>query len=252
MSKNRTVDPEVIDLDELPGHYVRRMQQIAVAIFLEETESLGVTPVQFGAMQTVANQPGIDQRTLARSIGLDTSTIASVLDRLEARGLLVRSLSAQDRRLRCLTLSREGVSLLAAVVLPLLSDKSERHQTWTVVVAFALCAVSVVVLTGWGGQLSLGQMAFAGLGALTAAALIRGISVNIGWHDTRLINGSLGGISFLWALLIGASFASLVAVLVGVGALRVRGLLLAISTLAFAIAAQVYLFNRPFFTAGFS
>ena len=145
-----------------------------------------------------------------------------------------------------------GLALLAAVVLPMLSDKSERHQTWTVVVAFALCAVSVVVLTGWGGQLSLGQMAFAGLGALTAAALIRGVSANIGWHDTRIINGSLGGISFLWALLIGASVASLVAVLVGVGALRVRGLLLAISTLAFAIAAQVYLFNRPFFTAGFS
>ena len=62
----------------------------------------------------------------------------------------------------------------------------------------------------------------------------------------------MGGISFLWALLLGASFASLVAVLVGVGALRVRGLLLAVSTLAFAIAAQVYLFNRPFFTAGFS
>ena len=125
MSKNRTVDPEFIDHDELPGHYVRRMQQIAVAIFLEETESLGVTPVQFGAMQTVANQPGIDQRTLARSIGLDTSTIASVLDRLEARGLLVRSLSAQDRRLRCLTLSREGVSLLAAVV-PAMRRAQER------------------------------------------------------------------------------------------------------------------------------
>ena len=67
-----------------------------------------------------------------------------------------------------------GLALAAAVVLPMLSDKSERHQTWTVVIAFALCAVSVVVLTGWGGQLSLGQMAFAGLGALTAAALIRG------------------------------------------------------------------------------
>jgi hypothetical protein len=94
------------------------------------------------------------------------------------------------------------LALLAAVVLPLLSDKSERHQTWTVVVAFALCAVSVVVLTGWGGQLSLGQMAFAGLEAAHCAALIRGVSANIGWHD-RIINGSLGGISFLWALLIG-------------------------------------------------
>ena len=144
------------------------------------------------------------------------------------------------------------LSLLAAVILPMLSDKSERHQTWTTIIAFALCAVSVVVLTGWGGQLSLGQMAFAGLGALTAAALIRGLSSNIGWHDTRIINGGLAGISFPWAVLLGAAFASLVAVLVGIGALRVRGLLLAVSTLAFAIAAQVYLFSRPFFTAGFS
>jgi len=143
-----------------------------------------------------------------------------------------------------------AVSLLIAIVLPLLSDKSERHQTWATIVAFALCAVSVVVLTGWGGQLSLGQMAFAGLGALTAAALIRGLSFNIGWRETRILDGGLPGISFPWALLIGASFASLVAVIVGVGALRVRGLLLAISTLAFAIAAQAYIFNRPFFTAG--
>ncbi len=145
-----------------------------------------------------------------------------------------------------------GLALLAAVVLPLLSDRSERHQTWATVVAFALCAVSVVVLTGWGGQLSLGQMAFAGLGALTAAALIRGLQADIGWHDWRIVDGSIGGISFPWAMLLGASFASAVAVVVGIGALRVRGLLLAISTLAFAIAAQVYLFQRPFFTAGFS
>jgi ABC-type branched-subunit amino acid transport system ATPase component/ABC-type branched-subunit amino acid transport system permease subunit len=144
------------------------------------------------------------------------------------------------------------LALSAAIVAPLLVNKSERHQTWAMIIAFAICAVSVVVLTGWGGQLSLGQMAFAGLGALTAAALIRGLSANIGWHSFRVINGSLGGISFPEAMLLGASFASLVAVLVGVGALRVRGLLLAVSTLAFAIAAQVYLFQRPFFTAGFS
>ncbi len=142
------------------------------------------------------------------------------------------------------------MALLAAVILPMLSDKSERHQTWATIIAFALCAVSVVVLTGWGGQLSLGQMAFAGLGALTAAALIRGLQFNIGWHSTRFLDGGIGGISFLWALLLGASFASLIAVVVGVGALRVRGLLLAISTLAFAIAAQAYLFNRTFFTGG--
>ena len=61
---------------------------------------------------------------------------------------------------------------------------------------------------------------------------------------------SLPAIAFPWTLLLGAAFACLVAVLVGVGALRVRGLLLAVSTLAFAIAAQAYLFDRPFFNGG--
>src|SRR4051794_12374162 len=142
------------------------------------------------------------------------------------------------------------MALVAAVILPLLSDKSERHQTWAAIIAFALCAISVVVLTGWGGQLSLGQMAFAGLGALTAAAFIRGLQFDIGWRDTRFLDGGIPSISFPWALILGASFASLVAVIVGIGALRVRGLLLAISTLAFAIAAQAYIFSRPIFTAG--
>jgi len=143
-----------------------------------------------------------------------------------------------------------GFALVAAIVVPLLSDKSERHQTWTTIVAFALCAVSIVVLTGWAGQLSLGQMAFAGLGALTAAAVSRGLSVDIGWHNTRILRGSLPSIGFPWSMLVGALVACLIAVFVGVGALRVRGLLLAISTLALAIASQVYLFDRPFFTAG--
>lgn len=108
--------PPSVDLDVLPGHYIRRLQQIAVAIFLQETEALGVTPIQYAALQTVANSPGIDQRTLARTIGLDTSTVAGVIDRLEARGLLVRNGSPEDRRVRLLTLTDEGQALLEAVI----------------------------------------------------------------------------------------------------------------------------------------
>ena len=91
------------------------MQQIAVAIFLQETEAHGVTPVQYAALHQVGMAPGVDQRTLARSIGLDTSTIAGVIDRLEARGLMQRSASAQDRRVRLLSLTREGQALLNAI-----------------------------------------------------------------------------------------------------------------------------------------
>lgn len=106
--------PEV-DLELLPGHHIRRLQQIAVAIFLQETEAFGVTPVQFAALQGVANAPGVDQRTLARTIGLDTSTIGGVVDRLEARGLLVRNTTPEDRRVRLLALTPEGHALLAQV-----------------------------------------------------------------------------------------------------------------------------------------
>jgi len=105
----------IVDLGDLPGHHIRRLHQIAVAIFLQETEAAGVTPVQYAVLQAAANQPGIDQRTLARSVGLDTSTTAGVIDRLEARGLLQRDSSPDDRRVRLLSLTDDGRVLLAAV-----------------------------------------------------------------------------------------------------------------------------------------
>jgi DNA-binding MarR family transcriptional regulator len=105
-----------IDIDHQPGHYIRRLHQISVGIFLQEAGELGVTPVQYAALQAVANAPGIDQRGLARAIGFDTSTIAAVVDRLEARGLLQRAVSPEDRRVRLLTLTTEGQRTLEAVI----------------------------------------------------------------------------------------------------------------------------------------
>ena len=104
-----------MQLEALPGTYIRRLQQIAVALFLQEAEPFGVTPVQYAALQGVAATPGVDQRTLARTIGLDTSTTGGVIDRLEARGLLQRSANPDDRRVRLLTLTPEGRALLEQV-----------------------------------------------------------------------------------------------------------------------------------------
>jgi MarR family transcriptional regulator, lower aerobic nicotinate degradation pathway regulator len=126
----RKSKPIRVELDALPGHQIRRLQQIAVAIFLQETEAHGLTPVQFAAMQTVANSPGFDQlkvnrRTLASTVGFDTSTIGGVIDRLEARGLITRSASPTDRRVRLLTLSDTGRALLEAAV-PAMHQAQER------------------------------------------------------------------------------------------------------------------------------
>ena len=121
MSNHAT--PPTLPLTDLPGHYIRRLQQIAVGVFMEETQAFGVTPVQFAALNALLATPGIDQRTLAASIGFDTSTIGGVVDRLEARGWLQRQVSPEDRRARLLTLTPEGQRLLQDVAASVLSTQ---------------------------------------------------------------------------------------------------------------------------------
>lgn len=108
--------PAPVRLDTLPGHCIRRLQQIAVAIFMQEAAAGGVTPVQFAVLQVLEQQPGVDQRTLAGLVSLDTSTIGGVVDRLEARDLLTRNLSPTDRRVRLLALTADGEALLAELM----------------------------------------------------------------------------------------------------------------------------------------
>ena len=101
-----------IKLDDLPGHLFRRLHQLAVARFTAEMDEAGLTPIQWAALMTTSQRPGLDQSTLSREIHIDTSTIAGVLDRLEARGLIQRRPSPDDRRLRLVYLSDEGAALL--------------------------------------------------------------------------------------------------------------------------------------------
>ena len=102
-----------VELEALPGHQIRRLQQIAVAIFLQEAGSGGLTPIQYAALQALVNCPDIDQRTLAGLIGLDTSTLAGVVDRLEARGLILRKADPNDRRVKLVSPTDAGRRALA-------------------------------------------------------------------------------------------------------------------------------------------
>lgn len=94
-----------------PGHLIRRLQQIAVAVFLEEMDE-PVTPVQYAALVGILAYPGIDQVRLAAVIGHDRTTLAGVIDRLETKGLVERTIPAHDKRLRVLMLTPEGASML--------------------------------------------------------------------------------------------------------------------------------------------
>lgn len=105
-------EPVPFHFAEFPGHGIRRLQQLAVARFMQETEGLGLTPVQFAVLQMLQAQPGLDQKKLADSVSFDTSTIGAVIDRLEAKQWLTRSLSPQDRRVRLLHLTPAGTAQL--------------------------------------------------------------------------------------------------------------------------------------------
>jgi DNA-binding MarR family transcriptional regulator len=101
-----------IDIYGRPGHLIRRLQQIAVAIFMAETAEFGITPVQYSALLAVRNHKGIDQTTLTEIIAFDRSTIGEVLRRLENKGLIRRAVSAKDRRTRMLYITPAGRRLL--------------------------------------------------------------------------------------------------------------------------------------------
>lgn len=99
------------DLTSMPGHQLRRLQQISVASFLRETQDVGLTPLQFEAMTALAREPLLDRRALACRIGLDASTLGGVVDRLADRGLIERRRTPQDRRVYLLILTSAGHAL---------------------------------------------------------------------------------------------------------------------------------------------
>ncbi|UIF90276.1 MarR family winged helix-turn-helix transcriptional regulator [Cupriavidus sp. UYPR2.512] len=101
---------EVILYDK-PGHLIRRLQQIATTVFLEETAGFDTTPVQYGALAAVRAHPGIDQLRVAQAIGFDRNTISGVVERLEAKGLISRE-TGTDRRTKLLYLTQAGEALL--------------------------------------------------------------------------------------------------------------------------------------------
>ena len=105
------------EYEDKPGHLARRFQQIAVAVFQTEMDAIGsdITPVQYAALAAVAAMPGIDQATLAGEIAFDRTTITGVIDRLEAKGLMSRQVSAKDRRARVLAITPDGQTMLERI-----------------------------------------------------------------------------------------------------------------------------------------
>jgi len=108
-------------LDKLyrrPGFMIRRAHQIAVSLFLEETGALGITNRQYGIMLVLKAEPGIDQITVAKLLGLDRSTTGMVLTKLQDAGLVGRVVGSHDRRKRSLKLTPAGERMMKRLAEP--------------------------------------------------------------------------------------------------------------------------------------
>ena len=99
-----------------PGYLFRRMQQIAVALFIEECKAFDLTPVQYAALVTISTHPGIDATRLSAVIAFDRSTLGNVIERLQAKEFIVRKPAAEDKRVKLLYLTKAGASVLSEIM----------------------------------------------------------------------------------------------------------------------------------------
>lgn len=97
---------------ERPGFLVRRLHQIHVAMFLKALSEENVTPIQYGLLSILLDQPGLDQLSVAKELGIDRANVGDILKRLEHRKLLTRVVDPSDKRRKICLPTRDGVAFV--------------------------------------------------------------------------------------------------------------------------------------------
>jgi DNA-binding MarR family transcriptional regulator len=136
---NNNASTQLWTLDDAyqgPGHLIRRLQQIAVAIFMDEFKNLEITPVQHIALVAVRDRPGLEQQAIADLIAIDRSSAGRVFQFLEDRGLIARVTPKANRRTKQAFVTPAGIRLLNMTaklirraeerILKALSEKQQR------------------------------------------------------------------------------------------------------------------------------
>lgn len=104
-----------IRLQDRPGFLIRRLHQIHTALFMQECADEGLTPVQYSVLTALQQLGPCEQVVVSRAVGLDRTSTADVVLRLERRKLLRRRSSPQDKRMKIASLTEVGVALLKRI-----------------------------------------------------------------------------------------------------------------------------------------
>ena len=105
---------EVFRLSQSPSHLLRRAEQFAADLFARSDLNDGVTLRQTVLMAAIGESEGASQSDLVRTTGVDRSTLAEMMARMEKRGLIARAAAADDGRAKSVRLTGEGRRRLAA------------------------------------------------------------------------------------------------------------------------------------------
>ena len=105
------VSPEVLPSHRVPAHLARRFNQICLGVTAEILSREALTPLLFGVLVAVLEQPGRGQRQVAERMGVDVVNFGQMIDELEGRGLVERKIDPDDRRSRKLYVTEQGTAL---------------------------------------------------------------------------------------------------------------------------------------------
>lgn len=95
-----------------PSFLARRFHQINVAIFLETCSEANLTPIQWGVMTVVADEPGLGYSDIALLAGIDRHNVADVALRLKEKGVFKISFSEADKRKACIYITKKGQKIM--------------------------------------------------------------------------------------------------------------------------------------------
>ena len=111
MSKLHLSSGGVLPSHRVPAHLARRFNQICLGVTAEILSAEGLTPLLWGVLAAILEEPGRGQKQVAQRMGVDAVNFGQMVEELEDKGLIERRVDPNDRRARKLYVTERGASL---------------------------------------------------------------------------------------------------------------------------------------------